>query len=130
MAFSRALYALGRLDRILGQMRANEKLALMSHNMHLCRGAGGLSRGIDASCGSGAGKTDPPLGAWLAARYPAEVFSVWMLIGRGPRLAAFSDTLKKKFERSLEPSTQLLGEDWRPFHIANRRDGHARAAAD
>ncbi len=50
--------------------------------------------GSDAAAGPG-GKTDPPLGAWLAARYPAEVFSVWMLIGRGQDSQPFP-TLSKK----------------------------------
>lgn len=80
MAF-RERYMQRQVGRKLGQMRANEKLALMSHNMHLCRAPDAIA-GSDAAAGPG-GKTDPPLGAWLAARYPAEVFSTWMLVGRG-----------------------------------------------
>lgn len=71
MAF-RERYMHRQVDRILGQMRANEKLALMSHNMHLCRAPDAVAeRGAGAGPG---GKTDPPLGAWLAARYPGEIF--------------------------------------------------------
>ena len=80
MAF-RERYMQRQLDHRIGQMRANEKLALMSHNMHLCRAPDAVVRS-DAAAGPG-GKTDPPLGAWLSARYPAEVFSIWMIVGRG-----------------------------------------------
>ncbi len=80
MAF-RERYMQRQIDHRLEQMGANEKLALMSHNMHLCRAPDAVRRS-DAAAGPG-GKTDPPLGAWLTARYPAEVFSIWMLVGRG-----------------------------------------------
>ena len=89
---------IGRSTVMLGQMRANEKLALMSHNMHLCRAPDAVA-GSDAAAGPG-GKTDPPLGAWLAARYPAEVFSVWMLIGRGRDSQPFPTLSKEIREKA------------------------------
>jgi len=92
MAF-RERYMHRQLDRRLGQMRPNEKLALMSHNMHLCRAPDAVAES-NAAAGPG-GKTDPPLGAWLAARYPAEIFSVWMLIGRGGTRSRFPRCRKK-----------------------------------
>jgi len=51
MAF-RERYMHRQVDRMLGQMRADEKLALMSHNMHLCRAPDAVA-GIDASAGPG-----------------------------------------------------------------------------
>ncbi|MGC2303751.1 erythromycin esterase family protein [Candidatus Binatus sp.] len=106
MAF-RERYMHRQVDRLLGQMRANEKLALMSHNMHLCRAPDAVA-GSDAAAGPG-GKTDPPLGAWLAARYPAEVFSVWMLIGRGHDSQPFP-TLSKTIREKSGTLNTLLGE--------------------
>jgi len=41
-----------QVDRLLGQMRANEKLALMSHNMDLCRAPDAVA-GSDAAAGPG-----------------------------------------------------------------------------
>jgi erythromycin esterase-like protein len=106
MAF-RERYMHRQVDRILEQMRANEKLALMSHNMHLCRALDAVA-GSDASAGPG-GKTDPPLGAWLASRYPAEIFSVWMLIGRGRDSQPFP-TLSKEIREKQGTLNTLLGE--------------------
>ena len=106
MAF-RERYMQRQVDRMLGQMRANEKLALMSHNMHLCRAPEAVA-GSDASAGPG-GTTDPPLGAWLAARYPAEIFSVWMLIGRGRDSQPFP-TLSKVIREKAGTLNELLGE--------------------
>jgi erythromycin esterase-like protein len=106
MAF-RERYMHRQVDRRLGQMRADEKLALMSHNMHLCRATEAVA-GSDAAAGPG-GKTDPPLGAWLAARYPAEVFSVWMLIGRGRDSQPFP-TLSKEIKDKPGTLNTLLGE--------------------
>ncbi len=107
MAF-RERYMHRQVDRLLGQMRANEKLALMSHNMHLCRAPDAVA-GSDAAAGPG-GKTNPALGAWLAARYPAEVFSVWMLIGRGSDSQPFP-TLSKTIREKPGTLNALLGEN-------------------
>jgi erythromycin esterase-like protein len=96
-----------QVDRRLGQIRANEKLALMSHNMHLCRAPDAIA-GSDASAGPG-GKTDPALGAWLAARYPAEIFSVWMLIGRGRDSQSFP-TLSNEIREKSGTLNALLAE--------------------
>jgi erythromycin esterase-like protein len=106
MAF-RERYMHRQVDRMLGQMRADEKLALMSHNMHLCRTPDAVAES-DAGAGPG-GKTDPPLGAWLAARYPAEIFSVWMLIGRGRDSQPFP-TLSKEIKEKRGTLNALLGE--------------------
>jgi erythromycin esterase-like protein len=106
MAF-RERYMHRQVDRMLGRMRANEKLALMSHNMHLCRAPEAVA-GSDASAGPG-GKTDPALGAWLAARYPNEVFSVWMLIGRGRDSQPFP-TLSKEIREKAGTLNALLAE--------------------
>jgi erythromycin esterase-like protein len=106
MAF-RERYMHRQVDRRLGQMRANEKLALMSHNIHLCRAPDAVA-GSDTAAGPG-GKTDPPLGAWLAARYPAEVFSIWMLIGRGRDSQPFP-TLSNKIREKAGTLNALLGE--------------------
>jgi erythromycin esterase-like protein len=106
MAF-RERYMHRQVDRMLGRMRANEKLALMSHNMHLCRAPEAVA-GSDASAGPG-GKTDPPLGGWLAARYPNEVFSVWMLIGRGRDSQPFP-TLSKEIREKAGTLNTLLAE--------------------
>lgn len=106
MAF-RERYMHRQVDRMLGQMRANEKLALMGHNMHLCRAPDAVA-GSDAGAGPG-GKTDPPLGAWLAARYPGEIFSVWMIIGRGRDSQAFP-TLSNEIREKAGTLNALLGE--------------------
>jgi len=106
MAF-RERYMHRQVDRMLGQMRVSEKLALMSHNMHLCRAPEAVA-GSDAAAGPG-GKTDPPLGAWLASRYPDEVFSVWMLIGRGHDSQPFPTLSKTILEKPGTLNT-LLGE--------------------
>jgi len=96
-----------QVDHALEQMRATDKLALMSHNMHLCRAP-------DAVAGSGAvagpgGKTDPPLGAWMASRFPAEIFSVWMLIGRGTDSQPFP-SLSNKIREKSGTLNAILGE--------------------
>jgi len=106
MAF-RERYMHRQADRMLRQMRADEKLALMSHNMHLCRAPDAVA-GSDAGAGPG-GKTDPPLGAWLAARYPGEIFSVWMLIGRGRDSQPFP-TLSNEIREKAGTLNALLGE--------------------
>jgi erythromycin esterase-like protein len=96
-----------QVDRMLGKMRADEKLALMSHNMHLCRAPDAIAH-TDAGAGPG-GKTDPPLGTWLAARCPTEIFSVWMLIGRGRDSQPFP-TLSKEVKEKRGTLNALLGE--------------------
>jgi erythromycin esterase-like protein len=106
MAF-RERYMHRQVDRRIGQMRANEKLALMSHNMHLCRAPHAVA-GSNAAAGPG-GKTDLPLGAWLAARYPAEVFSIWMLIGHGRDSQPFP-ALSNKIREKTGTLNALLGE--------------------
>lgn len=85
-----------QIDHQLGLL-ADDKMALMSHNMHLCRAP-------DAVAGSGAiagpgGKTELALGAWLAGRFPGEVFSVWMLIGRGTDSQPFPSLSNKILEK-------------------------------
>jgi erythromycin esterase-like protein len=57
------------------------KFVLMSHNMHLCRDIGAVARS-DADAGPG-GNKEPPLGAYIAARFPGQVFACWMLVGQG-----------------------------------------------
>jgi erythromycin esterase-like protein len=69
------------MNRAVRDAGPEAKFVLMSHNMHLCRDPAAVARS-DAGAGPG-GKTDPPLGAYLAARYPGSIFSCWMLIGRG-----------------------------------------------
>jgi len=59
----------------------NEKLALLSHDVHLCRDMN-LIEGMTAAAGPG-GKTAPPLGEFLSKRFSGEVFSIWMLVGEG-----------------------------------------------
>jgi erythromycin esterase-like protein len=106
MAF-RERYMHRQVDRRLTQMRPNEKLALMSHNMHLCRAPDAVA-GSDAAAGPG-GNTDPSLGAWLAGRFPAQIFSVWMLIGRGRDSQPFP-TLSKEIREKPGTLNALLGE--------------------
>jgi erythromycin esterase-like protein len=96
-----------QVDHALAQMRANEKLALMSHNMHLCRAPEAVA-GSDAAAGPG-GKTAPALGAWLASRFPGEVFSVWMLIGRGIDSQPFP-SLSNKIHEKPGTLNAILGE--------------------
>ena len=97
---------IGRWTGCSGKCVANEKLALMSHNMHLCRAPDAVA-GSDAAAGPG-GKTDPPLGAWLAARYPArDVFSVDADRTR-PGLATVSHAVKRNQGEGLARSTHCL----------------------
>lgn len=96
-----------QVDRALAQMQTNEKLVLMSHNMHLCRAPEAVA-GSDAAAGPG-GKTDLPLGAWLASRFPGEVFSVWMLIGRGTDSQPFP-SLSNKIREKPGTLNSILGE--------------------
>ena len=96
-----------QVDRQLRQMRPAEKLALMSHNMHLCRTPDAVAAN-DAAAGPG-GKTDPPLGAWLASRFPDEVFSVWMLIARGTDSQPFP-SLSNKIREKSGTLNAILGE--------------------
>jgi erythromycin esterase-like protein len=69
------------MNRAVREAGPEAKFVLMSHDLHLCRDLSAISR-VDAGAGPG-GKTDPPLGAYLAARHPGQVFTCWMLIGRG-----------------------------------------------
>ncbi len=121
MAF-RERYMHRQVDRRLGQMRANEKLALMSHNMHLCRAPDAVADS-NAAAGPG-GKTDPPLGAWLAARYTAEVFSIWMLIGHGrdsQPFPALSNEIREK-SGTLNALLSEIGECFLlPIDTADQR---------
>jgi erythromycin esterase-like protein len=96
-----------QVDHVFAQMRSNEKLALMSHNMHLCRAPEAVT-GSDAVAGPG-GKTDPSLGAWLASRFRGETFSVWMLIGRGADLQPFP-SLSNKICEKRGTLNAILGE--------------------
>ena len=59
----------------------DEKIALLSHNVHLCRDMSAIA-GMTAAAGPG-GKSAPPLGDFLSRRFPNAVFSIWMLIGKG-----------------------------------------------
>ncbi len=127
MAF-RERYMHRQVDHTLGQMRANEKLALMSHNMHLCRAPQAVV-GSDAAAGPG-GKTDPPLGAWLAARYPAEVFSVWMLAGRGRDSQPFH-SLSNEIREKAGTLNALLGKIGACFVLPiDGADSRARLLAE
>lgn len=67
--------------RQLDSARLNEKLALLSHDVHLCRNMN-LIEGMTVAAGPG-GKTAPPLGDFLSKRFGGEVFSIWMLVGEG-----------------------------------------------
>jgi erythromycin esterase-like protein len=96
-----------QIDYALAQMQDGEKLALMSHNMHLCRAPEAVARS-DAGAGPG-GKTNPPLGASLASRFPGEAFSVWMLIGRGTDLQPFP-SLSSNIREKSGTLNALLGE--------------------
>jgi erythromycin esterase-like protein len=69
------------INRAVRDAGPEAKFVLMSHNLHLCRDLSAVAR-VDAGAGPG-GKTEPPLGAYLAARHPGQVFTCWMLIGRG-----------------------------------------------
>jgi erythromycin esterase-like protein len=69
------------MNRAVRDAGPEAKFVLMSHNFHLCRDLPAVARS-DAGAGPG-GKTDPPLGAYLAARHPAKIFTCWMLIGQG-----------------------------------------------
>jgi len=69
------------VTRVMREAGADAKFALMSHNLHLCRDIGAVARS-DSGAGPG-GNLEPPLGTWLAARHPGQVFSCWMLIGQG-----------------------------------------------
>ncbi|HEV2169600.1 MAG TPA: erythromycin esterase family protein [Candidatus Binatus sp.] len=106
MAF-RERFMQRQIDHQLAQMRDGEKLALMSHNMHLCRAPEAVG-GSDAAAGPG-GKTGPPVGAWLASRFPGEVFSVWMLIGRGTDSQPFP-SLSNKIREKPGTLNTLLSE--------------------
>jgi erythromycin esterase-like protein len=108
MAF-RERYMHRQVGRMLGQMRADEKLALMSHNMHLCRAPEAVAGSNKNAAAGPGGKTDPPLGTWLASRYPAEVFSIWMLIGRGEDSQPFP-TLSKTIREKTGTLNAILGE--------------------
>lgn len=96
-----------QVDHELAQMHAGEKLALMAHNMHLCRAPEAIARS-DEAAGPG-GKTEPALGAWLATRFPREVFAVWMLIGRGTDSQPFP-TLSNKIREKPGTLNATLGE--------------------
>lgn len=127
MAF-RERYMHRQVDRLLEHMRANENLALMSHNMHLCRAPDAVA-GNDAAAGPG-GKTDPPLGAWLAARYPTEVLSIWMLIGRGRDSQPFP-SLSKEIREKAGTLNALLGEIGDCFILPiDRADSRARLLSE
>jgi erythromycin esterase-like protein len=77
------------VERAIRAAGRDSKLVLMSHNLHLCRDIAAVRRS-DAAAGPG-GKTDPPLGTWLATRYPGEIFACWMLIGQGRDCQPYPD---------------------------------------
>ena len=74
MAF-RERYMHRQVDRLLGQMRAHEKLALMSHNMHLCRAPDAVA-GSDAAAGPGGKDRSCPRSMAGSALSGRSVFSV------------------------------------------------------
>ena len=123
----RERYMHRQVDRMLGQMRADEKLALMSHNMHLCRAPDAVA-GSDASAGPG-GKTDPPLGAWLAARYPSRNFFSVDADRPRPGLAAVSNAVERNKREAWNPQ-RTAGRDRRLFYTTNRPNRPARTASD
>jgi len=116
-----------QVDGMLGQMRANEKLALMSHNMHLCRrltrssaptpplARGGKNRSAAGSMARGA----------LSG---GSLFSVDADRTR-PRLAAVSYAVKTIREKAGTLNA-LLGEIGDCFVLTDRRNGLARAVVD
>jgi hypothetical protein len=69
------------IDRAVREAGPEARFVLMSHDLHLCRDLEGIER-VDAGAGPG-GKSAPPLGAYIAARHPGQIFTCWMLIARG-----------------------------------------------
>jgi hypothetical protein len=81
--------------RQLESARPGEKIALFSHDVHLCRDASAI-RGLSAAAGPG-GKSAPPLGEFLSRRFPGDVFTTWMLAGKGrdrQQFAELSDEIR------------------------------------
>ncbi len=81
--------------RQLESARPGEKIALLSHDAHLCRDTSAI-RGMSAAAGPG-GKSAPPLGEFLSREFPGEVFGTWMLVGRGrdrQQFAELSDEIR------------------------------------
>jgi erythromycin esterase-like protein len=75
--------------RQLEAARPGEKIALLSHDAHLCRDASAI-RGMGAAAGPG-GKSAPPLGEFLSRKFPSEVFTTWMLVGKGRDRQQFAE---------------------------------------
>jgi erythromycin esterase-like protein len=88
------------INRVVRDAGPEAKFVLMSHNFHLCRDLAAVAHS-HAGAGPG-GKTDPPLGAYLAARHPGKIFTCWMLIGRGRDCHPFADL---PHEIALVPGT-------------------------
>jgi hypothetical protein len=81
--------------RQLESARPGEKIALLSHDAHLCRNTGAI-RGMGAAAGPG-GNSAPPLGEFLTRKFPGEVFTTWMLVGEGSdrqQFAQLSDRIQ------------------------------------
>ncbi len=68
------------MERLLSRADSNDKFALMSHNMHLAKEAASME--VSGGAGPGGGQVEP-IGTFLACGMPAQVFSIWMLCGRG-----------------------------------------------
>jgi hypothetical protein len=81
--------------RQLESAQPDEKVALMGHDAHLCRDISAI-RSMTAAAGPG-GKSAPPLGEFLSRRFPGDVFTTWMLVGKGhdrQQFAELSDEIR------------------------------------
>ncbi len=96
------------VEHVVEGLAANEKLVLMAANDHLCKDVSGIRR--HTSGAPVGGKAVPPIGTFVARRYPGQVFSIWFLYERG---------------RDSQPFASL-GNDLRsPARSMNRRLGKA-----
>jgi erythromycin esterase-like protein len=68
------------MERLLSRADSNDRFALMSHNMHLAKDIASIE--VFAGAGPGGGQVES-IGTFLARRMPDQVFSIWMLCGRG-----------------------------------------------
>lgn len=86
--------------------RSHTKIALMSHNAHLAKDVGAIRSASPAS-GPGGG-AEPSLGTFLNQRYSGEIFSIWMLIGRGRDSQPYSS--KRTISELKGTLNAILGE--------------------
>jgi hypothetical protein len=103
----------------------NERLALLSHDVHLCRDMNAIA-GMIASVGPG-GTSAPPLGEFLSCRFPNQVFSIWMLIGQGRDRQQMAP-LKSEIRLILGSLNAMLAEVGQCFVLPIDR-GEPRARA-